>query len=268
MVKKITVIPVNENSNEEIIQQDEEIINVEEKYTVEEHNIKLEDDTIRETEEINTTEKLEDKPKSKGKKKVLNDMPTTEKVISQVQCPSCNKCMSAKSLKYSHAAYCIKRVQEDDKPEVIPVSKKNMKNLKKPESDNTQITLSEFNNMEIKRLEALKRPTYELRKKNNIEKKTREYIQPDKELYESEGEIFKGSIIPSDDIEIDPMTQLKNKITKAQEEYMIKNKKSDLPMYKPTILRPEDIEPTYEVRMKTIRQKKQEKYDKLALKAF
>ena len=41
MVKKITVIPVNENSNEEIIQQDEEIINVEEKETIEEHNIKL-----------------------------------------------------------------------------------------------------------------------------------------------------------------------------------------------------------------------------------
>ena len=50
---------------------------------------------------------------------------------------------------------------------------------------------------------------------------------------------------------------------------MINNKKSYLPMYKPTIiLRPEDIEPTYEVRMKTARQKKQDKYDKLALKAF
>ena len=40
-------------------------------------------------------------------------------------------------------------------------------------------------------------------------------------------------------------------------------------MYTPTaILRPEDIEPTYEVRMNNTRQKKQEKYDKLALKAF
>ena len=34
-------------------------------------------------------------------------------------------------------------------------------------------------------------------------------------------------------------------------------------------LRPEDIEPPlYEVRMKNIRQKKQDKYDKLALAAF
>ena len=40
-------------------------------------------------------------------------------------------------------------------------------------------------------------------------------------------------------------------------------------MYKANhVLRPEDIEPTYEVRMKTARQKKQEKYDKLTLKAF
>ena len=230
MVKKITVIPVNNNSNEEIIQQDAEIINVEENDTIEEHNIKLEDDTIRETEEINTTEKLEDKPKPKGKKKLLNDIPTTQKVISQVQCPACNKSMSAKSLKYSHAAFCIKRVQEDDKPKVIPVPKKIMKNL-----------------MKLKQVKNINQ---------NVE-------SDDEEI-----KIFKGSIIPSDDIEIDPMTQLKNKITKAQEEYMIKNKKSDLPMYKPTILRPEDIEPTYEVRMKTIRQKKQEKYDKLALKAF
>ena len=230
MVKKITVIPVNEISNEEIIQQDAEIINVEENDTFEEHNIKLEDDTIRETEEINTTEKLEDKPKSKGKKKLPNDIPTTQKVISQVQCPACNKSMSAKSLKYSHAAFCVKRVQEDDKPKVIPVPKKIMKNL-----------------MKLKPVKNINQ---------NVE-------SDDEEI-----KIFKGSIIPSDDIEIDPMTQLKNKILKAQEEYMIKNKKSDLPMYTPTRLRPEDIEPTYEVRMKTIRQKKQEKYDKLALKAF
>ena len=191
-------------------------------------------------------------------------------VVSQVQCQACNKSMSAKSLKYSHAAYCIKRVQEDDNPEVIPVSKKNMKNLKKPESDNTQITLSEFNNMEIKRLEALKRPPCEVRKQK------RDYIKPpDEELYDSEGEIFKGSIIPSDNIEMnnkksDNMTELKKQIMKAQEEYILNNKKSDLPMYKVNnVLRPEDIEPPlYEVRIKNAKPKKQEKSDKLMLKAF
>ena len=66
------------------------------------------------------------------------------------------------------------------------------------------------------------------------------------------------------------MTKLKNQITKAQEEYKANNKQPDLPMYKHTeIQRPEDIEPPlYEVRMKNARQKTQEKYDKLALKAL
>ena len=75
--------------------------------------------------------KLDDKPKPKpkGKHKILNNMPTTEKVISQVQCQACNKSMSAKKLKYSHAAYCIKRVQEVDKPKDIQVPKEIMKHL-------------------------------------------------------------------------------------------------------------------------------------------
>ena len=98
MVKK-TVIPVINNSKEEIISQDVEILNVEETYTVEENIIKLEDDTTRETDEIKTHEKLEDKPKPKGKHKMLNDMPTIENVIAQVQCQACNKSMSAKNFK-------------------------------------------------------------------------------------------------------------------------------------------------------------------------
>ena len=51
---------------------------------------------------------------------------------------------------------------------------------------------------------------------------------------------------------------------------MLNTKTSDLPMHKGNeVLRPEDIEPPlYEVRMKNAREKKQEKYDKLMLKAF
>ena len=66
------------------------------------------------------------------------------------------------------------------------------------------------------------------------------------------------------------MTQLKNQITKAQEEYKANNKRPEPPMYKTTDLhRPDDIiPPTYEVRMKNARQKKHKKYDKLASKAF
>ena len=136
MVKKITIIPVNVNSNEEIIHQDVEISNIEEnEQIVEENIIKIEDDLIRECDEINTNdildEKLDDKPKSNRKKKMLNDMPTTEKVISQVQCQACNKSMSAKNLKYSHAKFCIKREQDIDKPKSIPVPKKIIAKLKK-----------------------------------------------------------------------------------------------------------------------------------------
>ena len=58
-------------------------------------------------------------------------MPTTEKVISQIQCQACNKSMSAKNVKYSHAAYCVKRVQEVHKPKAIPVPKKIIPKLKK-----------------------------------------------------------------------------------------------------------------------------------------
>ena len=79
------------------------------KHTVEEHSVKLEDDVTSETYEINTDEQVEDKPKPKGNHNILNTMPTTEQVISQVQCKACNKSMSAK--KHSHAAYFIKRVQ-------------------------------------------------------------------------------------------------------------------------------------------------------------
>jgi hypothetical protein len=148
-------------------------------------------------------------------------MPTTEKVLTQVQCQACGKSMSAKNLKYSHAGYCIKRVQEvSDKPEDIPVSKKIIsklkktlpvknviqndesndeaeilkenkliivdfdnkpinkiinKNVKKQEPNNNEMSLSEFNMMEIKRLEALIRPTYEVRMKNDREKKQEKY---------------------------------------------------------------------------------------------
>ena len=62
---------------------------------------------------------------------MLSNMQTTEKVISQVQCQACGKSMSAKNLKYSHAAYCIKRVQEVDKPKAIPVPKKIIQKIKK-----------------------------------------------------------------------------------------------------------------------------------------
>ena len=57
-------------------------------------------------------------------------MLTTEKVLTQVQCQACDKFMSAKNLKYNHAAYCIKRMQELDKPKAIPAPDKLIPHLK------------------------------------------------------------------------------------------------------------------------------------------
>ena len=62
---------------------------------------------------------------------MLSNMVTTEKVISQVQCQACGKSMSAKNLNYSHAADCIKRVQEVYKPKAIPVPRKIIPKLTK-----------------------------------------------------------------------------------------------------------------------------------------
>ena len=57
-------------------------------------------------------------------------MPTTEQVITKVKWQACNKSMSANNLNYSHAAYCIKGVQELYKPKAIPVPT-NIPKLKK-----------------------------------------------------------------------------------------------------------------------------------------
>ena len=82
-------------------------------------------------------------------------------------------------------------------------------------------------------------------------------------------ECLNYCIKPSDSTEINPMTQLSNHITRAQE-YKANNKQPEPPMYATTDLHiPDDIiPPTYEVIMKSARQKKQEKYAKLASSAF
>ena len=230
MVKKITVIPVHDNPEDETIQPEDTTINEEDTITINEDTIKLEDDTTREKDEINTQEQLEAKPTTKEKKKILNTLPTTEKVISQVQCQACGKSMSAKNLKYSHAGYCIKRVEDVEKSKAIP--KKVMKNL-----------------MKLKPVKV---------------------VQQDEESddYDDENKIFKGSIIPSEnDKEFNTMTKLKNKIIKVQES---DNNSIELSEFNNMeIKRLEALKiSTYEVRMKNAREKKQEKYDKLTSKAF
>ena len=228
MVKKITVIPVHDNPEDETIQPEDTTINEEDTITINEDTIKLEDDTTREKDEINTQEQLEVKPTTKEKKKLLNTLPTTEKVISQVQCQACGKSMSAKNLKYSHASYCIKRVEDVEKSKAIP--KKVMKNL-----------------MKLKPVKV---------------------VQQDEESDDDENKIFKGSIIPSEnDKEFNAMTKLKNKIIKVQESDNNSIELSEFNNMEIKRLEALKIS-TYEVRMKNAREKKQEKYDKLTSKAF
>ena len=94
--------------------------------------------------------------------------------------------MSAKNLKYSHAAQCIKRVQALDKPTAIPVPKKIIPN---------QRTLP------VKGVE--------------------QYVDSvDDDLQEC----LKDCSKPSDNMEINPMTKLNNQIRKAQEDYKSNNK--------------------------------------------
>ena len=110
---------------------------------------------------------------------MLSNMETTEQVITQVQCQACGKSMSAKNLKYSHAAYCIKRVQEVDKPKAIPVPRKILPTLKK-----------------ILPVKGVKQD-----------------VESDDD---DTKECLKYCISQSEHTEINAMTQLKNQITKAQ----------------------------------------------------
>ena len=49
-------------------------------------------------------------------------MPTTPKILQQVECQACSKMMSAKNLMYSHPKYCTAREREEQ-PEEIPIPK-------------------------------------------------------------------------------------------------------------------------------------------------
>ena len=116
-------------------------------------------------------------------------MPTTDKVISQVQCQACNESMSAKNFNYSHAAYCIQGVQEVDTPKVTPAPKNIIPKLKKLLAVNS--------------------------------------VKQDEEIDDEEVKIFQGSFIPSDDLELYAITKLKTQIIKAQEECNTNNKRPD-----------------------------------------
>jgi hypothetical protein len=117
MVRKIKVVDVYSQEDEPEIETideddtDDDVIIEETKPPAE---LKNEVITIKEEEE--------EPPPQKSKKKQVLDMPTTDKVVQQVQCLACGKSMSAKNLRYSHAKYCTERSQEPQ-PVEIPVPK-------------------------------------------------------------------------------------------------------------------------------------------------
>ena len=47
----------------------------------------------------------------------LLEMPTTYKVLRQIQCLACSKVMSAQHLRYSHSKYDVERATEDQPEE-------------------------------------------------------------------------------------------------------------------------------------------------------
>ena len=76
--------------------------------------------------ETKSEEEEQSSPARKPKHKILN-MPTTPKILQQVECQACGRKMSAKVLRYSHAKYCTERAKEEQ-PEAIPIPKLKIKN--------------------------------------------------------------------------------------------------------------------------------------------
>ena len=119
MVRKIKVVDVcsyeeeaidthDDNDYDEIVEDTAPEVEVPEVEV--EHRETFKEVEARQSEVEARQSEVEARP-TKKKKQVL-DMPTTNKIIEQVQCLSCGKSMSAKNLKYSHAKYCMERNAE------------------------------------------------------------------------------------------------------------------------------------------------------------
>ena len=159
---------------------------------------------------------------------MLNNMPTTEQVLTQVQSQACCKSMSAKNSTYSHTAYCIKRVQEVDKPKAIPVPKR---------------IITQLNNM----LPA---------------KGVEQHVESDDDDDNNMTEVLKAYNKMPDGVKITDMTELNNQMSNNKQPQLPMYKHNQI--QRPENIEP----PTYEVIIKNARLKNQEKYDKLTPKGF
>jgi hypothetical protein len=135
MVRKIKVVDVYSQEDEQ--EQEPETERVEEETPLE-----LKNEVIAEEEEEEEEQEPEP-PKSRKKKQVI-ETPTTEKTVQQVQCSSCGKSMTAKSLRYSHAKYCTERSQEPEpapkiEPKKAPVKRSKAKPREAPTYDADEV---------------------------------------------------------------------------------------------------------------------------------
>jgi hypothetical protein len=103
--------------------------------------------------ELPTDQPRVEQPAKQPKGKILPDMPTTPKILQQVECQACSKRMCAKNLKYSHPKYCTARGREEQ-PEEIPIPKMEIindakiKKQGKPTSEETHFKTETNNNTE------------------------------------------------------------------------------------------------------------------------
>ena len=128
-MRKLKIVDVYASEEEEATQPNEQ-----------EQEESSEHDNTPEEPEVSAVEEVEPSPKTKSKSNKMLDMPTTTKVLEQVSCQACGKCMSAKNLRYSHGRYCTKRNQEE-KPQEIPIPQIEIK--KRPTNQRTQKTTSQ-----------------------------------------------------------------------------------------------------------------------------
>ncbi len=124
MVRKIKVIDVYDIEPETNEEANEPINDEQNAEQASEHD----NQQVEPLTEANaSTEQPNDLPTEKPNPKPMLNMPTTQKVLQQVECQACKRKMSAKTLNYNHAQYCTAREKEEH-PEEIPIPKLEIKN--------------------------------------------------------------------------------------------------------------------------------------------
>ena len=108
MVREIKIVDVYSQEAEQPNEPDVETV---------EDSVDDDEAIQKNTSEVKHAVIIEEAPaiieeKTRQTKDVL-DMPTTDKVLQQVQCLACGKNMSAKNFRYSHSKSCPERATEE-----------------------------------------------------------------------------------------------------------------------------------------------------------